>query len=69
MTTISPQTGLILLLDTALLSRTKLPLEAFADKNIVSIDHHESFTEAIDGYRDNTAASNTIILTEMADIL
>lgn len=69
MTTISAQTDLVLLLDTALLSRTKLPLEVFSDKAILSIDHHESFLEAVTGYRDNTAASNTIILTEMAEIL
>lgn len=62
-------TELIILLDTSLVSRTKLPVDLFSGKNILSIDHHESFPDAVPGYRDSTAPSNTIILTEMAEIL
>ncbi len=36
---------------------------------MLSIDHHENFPDAIAGYRDSSAASNTIILTEIAEIL
>lgn len=67
--TLPEQTDLILLLDTSLMSRTKLPIESFADKSLLSIDHHESFPDAVPGYRDSTAPSNTIILTEMAEML
>lgn len=62
-------TDLILLLDTALLSRTKVLPEDFQGYTMISIDHHESFPEAVSGYRDSTASSNTIILTEMAEML
>jgi phosphoesterase RecJ-like protein len=41
----------------------------FEGRTILSIDHHEQFPEAIPGYRDSTASSNTIILTEMAEML
>jgi len=67
--TLPDETDLILLLDTSLVSRTKLAHEAFHDRDILSIDHHESFPDAIAGYRDSTAPSNTILLTEMAEIL
>jgi len=62
-------TDLVLLLDTSLLTRTSLPVEAFNGYTVISIDHHEDFAEAVQGYRDNTAPSNTIILTEMAEFL
>jgi bifunctional oligoribonuclease and PAP phosphatase NrnA len=66
---ISASTDLILLLDTSLVGRTKVDSEAFSGHTILSIDHHEQFPEAIPGYRDSTASSNTIILTEMAEML
>lgn len=67
--TIALSTDVILLVDTSLLSRTKLDLESFEGHAVVSIDHHENFPDAIPGYRDSTASSNTIILTEMAEVL
>lgn len=68
-TEIPASTDLILLLDTSLVSRTKLAPETFEGHTLLSIDHHEQFPEAIPGYRDSTASSNTIILTEMAEML
>jgi len=67
--TLPVSTDLILLLDTSLISRTKLPPELFSGNTILSIDHHEDFSDAVPGYRDSTASSNTIILTEMAEML
>lgn len=68
-TEIPTATDLILLLDTSLTSRTKLAPEAFEGHTVLSIDHHEQFPSAVAGYRDSTASSNTIILTEMAEML
>jgi|GEM_PF-2891167 len=67
--TLPATTDLIVLVDTSLVSRTKLPEEAFEGKTMISIDHHESFSGAVPGYRDSSASSNTIILTEMAEML
>lgn len=68
-TSLPLSTDLIVLLDTSLVSRTKLTPEVFEGYSLLSIDHHEQFPEAIPGYRDSTASANTIILTEMAEIL
>jgi nanoRNase/pAp phosphatase (c-di-AMP/oligoRNAs hydrolase) len=69
MRTLPVSTDIVLLLDTSLVSRTNLPTEAFVGYTVLSIDHHEQFPDSIAGYRDSTASSNTIILTEMAEML
>ncbi len=45
--TLPISTDLILLLDTSLLSRTKLPVEVFQGHSVISIDHHENFSDAV----------------------
>ena len=57
------------MLDTSLLTRTALPPENFSDHEIIAIDHHEILPLAIDGYRDETAASTTQIITQIAQEL
>ncbi len=57
------------MLDTSILSRTALPLESFDGFELITIDHHEILPLAIDGYRDETSASTTQILTQIAQTL
>lgn len=45
--TVPSSTDLILVLDTSLLFRTALPPEAFAGYNVIAIDHHEAFLDAV----------------------
>lgn len=67
--TIPAVTDCVLLLDMSLTSRTKFPAEAFLGHDLLSIDHHEQFPDSIPGFRDSSASSNTIILTEIAETL
>jgi len=60
---------LVIILDTSLLARTALPAEDFSGYEIITIDHHEILPLAIDGYRDETAASTTQIVTQIAQEL
>ena len=62
----SDTTDCIILLDAPRLTRTALPLEVFADKKVLCIDHHESFEDSIHGYVDSHASATCLILTEMA---
>lgn len=57
---------LVIILDTSLLSRTALPVDSFNNFEVITIDHHEILPLAIDGYRDEQAASTTQILTQIA---
>jgi hypothetical protein len=47
LSTLPLSTDLILILDTSLLTRTALSSEVFAGYNIMSIDHHEAFSDAV----------------------
>jgi bifunctional oligoribonuclease and PAP phosphatase NrnA len=63
---ISQKTNLIILLDTSLVTRTALPIEAFETHEVMCIDHHESFPDSLSGFRDATASATCLLLTEMA---
>jgi len=67
--TIPTDADLVIILDTSILTRTALPPERFDGFELLSIDHHEALPLAIEGYRDETAASTTQILTQMARAL
>ena len=66
MPTIPPDADVVIILDTSILSRTALLPENFDGFELLSIDHHEALPLAVEGYRDETAASTTQILTQMA---
>ncbi len=67
--TIPTDTDVVIILDTSILSRTALSPENFDGFELLSIDHHEALPLAVEGYRDETAASTTQILTQMARTL
>ena len=69
MPTIPTDADVVIILDTSILSRTALSPENFDGFELLSIDHHEALPLAIEGYRDETAASTTQILTQIARAL
>lgn len=66
MPTIPTDADLVIILDTSLLTRTALSSESFDGFELLSIDHHEALPLAVNGYRDEAAASTTQILTQIA---
>lgn len=56
-------------MDASPLSRTALAPEDYPTQEVITIDHHEPQVDSIDGYRDISAASTTIILTDIARTL
>lgn len=64
--TIPSDAQLILFLDASHLSRTALTPDQYPTQEIITIDHHEIQEGSIDGYRDISASSTTVILTDIA---
>ena len=56
----------MLLLDASPLSRTALDPSDYPTQPVISIDHHEPQADSVAGYRDTTAASTTIVITDIA---
>lgn len=63
---IPPETEFLILLDASMLSRTALPIGDFQGYDMCCIDHHEIFESSISGFRDVSASSACLILTELA---
>ena len=64
--TIPADAELVLFLDASPLSRTALDPADFPTQPVITIDHHEPQEDSVPGYRDITAASTTIIITDIA---
>ncbi len=64
--TIPADAELVLFLDASPLSRTALDPADFPTQPVITIDHHEPQEDSVTGYRDITAASTTIIITDIA---
>ena len=64
--TIPESAELVLFMDASPLSRTSLDPADFPTQPVITIDHHEPQEDSVPGYRDTTAASTTIIITDIA---
>lgn len=64
--TVPADSQLVLFLDASPLSRTALTPSEYPLQPVITIDHHEPRSDSIEGYRDVTAASTTIIITDIA---
>ena len=64
--TVPSDAELILFLDASHLSRTALTPDQYPTQEIITIDHHEPQEGSIEGYRDISASSTTVILTDIA---
>lgn len=64
--TIPENADLVLFMDASPLSRTSLDPADFPTQPVITIDHHEPQEDSVPGYRDTTAASTTIIITDIA---
>lgn len=63
---VPPDAERILFLDASHLSRTALTPNQYPTQEIITIDHHEPQEGSIEGYRDISASSTTVILTDIA---
>ncbi len=69
-THVPPQTDVLLLLDTASLTRTALTPDLYPKIPIISIDHHETPTSPVETiFCDQDYPSTTALLTDIAQIL
>jgi bifunctional oligoribonuclease and PAP phosphatase NrnA len=66
---VPPETELVIFMDASPLSRTALDPSDYPTQPIITIDHHEPQEDSVEWYRDTSAASTTIILTDIARTL